>query len=126
MPAPSRPRTASCAAEADELARQLSDVKLRMTAAMLLMIDQFECEDTTGLTLSNGDKVRWQPEPHLVVVDKEEFRQWCIKQGLERDMVLPWGKGNKLVKEMLVNGEAQPPGAECYMRPKVVFTKGDK
>lgn len=112
--------------EADELARQLSDVKLRMTAAMLLMIDQFECEDTTGLTLASGDKVRWQPEPHLIVTDKEQFRQWCLTQGLERDMVLPWGKANRLVKDMLVAGEAAPPGAEAFMRPKVVFTKGDK
>lgn len=110
--------------EAEVIAAQLSDVKLRLTAVMLLMIDQFECEDTRGLTLTSGDKVRWQPEPHLIVTDKEEFRGWCLKQGLERDMVLPWGKANKLVKDMLVAGEPEPPGAECYMRPRVVYTKG--
>lgn len=112
--------------EAEDLAGQLSDVKLRLTAVMLLMIDQFEVEGETGLTLSSGDKVRWQPEPHLIVVDKEEFRQWSIAQGLERDMVLPWGKANKLVKDMLAAGEPNPPGAETFMRPKVVFTKGDR
>lgn len=112
--------------EAEALAAQLSDVKLRMTAVMLLMIDQFENEGETGLTLRNGDKVRWQPEPHLIVTDKEEFRRWCLDQGLEQDMVLPWGKANRLVKDMLVNGEPTPPGGECFMRPKVVFSKGDK
>jgi hypothetical protein len=93
---------------------------------MLLMIDQFENEGETGLTMRNGDKVRWNPEPHLVVTDKEAFRQWCLQNELERDMVLPWGKANKLVKEMLLDGRGEPPGAECFMRPKVSFTKGDK
>ena len=112
--------------EAEEVAAQLSDIKLRLTAVMLLMIDQFENEGETGLTLTNGDKVRWEPSPHLIVTDKEKFRQWCIKQDLERSMVLPWGTANRLVKEMLINGEPSPPGAEAYMRPKVIFTKGDK
>ena len=112
--------------EAEMVAAQLSDIKLRLTAVMLLMIDQFEVEGETGLTLTNGDKVRWEPSPHLIVTDKEEFRQWCIKQDLERSMVLPWGTANRLVKEMLINGEPSPPGAECFMRPKVVFSKGDK
>lgn len=112
--------------EAEDAARTLSDVKLRLAAVMLLMIDQFEAENVRGITLKNYDKVRWQPEPHLVVTDKEEFRKWCLANGFEHDMVLPWGKANKHVKDMLVNGESEPPGAECYMRPKVVFEKGDK
>jgi hypothetical protein len=112
--------------EAEVVAAQLSDIKLRLTAVMLLMIDQFENEGETGLTMRNGDKVRWNPEPHLVVTNKEEFRLWCLQNDLERDMVLPWGKANKLVKEMLLDGRGEPPGAECYMRPKVSFTKGEK
>lgn len=111
--------------EAEAKAKELSEVKLRLAAAMLLMIDQYEVEGTSGLTLYNGDKVRWQPEPHLVVQNKDEFRQWCVKAGLERDMVLPWGKANKLVKEMKITGQPEPPGAELYMRPKVFFTKGE-
>ena len=112
--------------EAEAAARVLSDVKLRLAAVMLLMIDQFEVESIKGLTLASRDKVRWQPEPHLVVTDKEAFRLWCLANGFERDMVLPWGKANKHVKDMLASGEAEPPGSECFMRPKVFFEKGDK
>lgn len=112
--------------EAEVKAAELSELKLRLTAVMLLMIDQFEAEGETGLTLANGDKVRWNPEPHLFVTDKEAFRQWCVSSGLERDMTLPWGKANKLVKDMLVEGEETPPGTECFVRPKVTFTKGEK
>src|SRR6185436_2421381 len=98
--------------EAEEKAAALSDVKLRLAAVMLLMIDQFEAEDVRGMTLSNRDKVRWQPEPHLVVTDKEKFRLWCVQNGFDHDMVLPWGKANKLAKDMLVAGENEPPGTE--------------
>lgn len=112
--------------EAEEKARDLADVKLRMTAAMLLMIDQFDVESEKGLTLKSGDKIRVDPTPHLVVTDKELFRQWCIKNELERSMTLPWGTANRLIKDMLVAGEPEPPGTEVFVRPKVVFTKGAK
>lgn len=112
--------------EAEVVTSQLSDIKLRLTAVMLIMLDQYEVECVTGMTMRNGDKVRWNPEPHLIVTDKEVFRQWCLQNELERDMVLPWGKANKLVKDMLIDGRGEPPGAECYMRPKVNFTKGEK
>jgi hypothetical protein len=112
--------------EAERKAAELSDLKLRTAAAMLLMLEQYEVEGTTGLTLKNGDKIRWQPEPHLVITDKETFRQWCLKQGLDRQMVLPWGTANKMAKEMLLSGHPEAEGAELYMRPKVVFERGDK
>lgn len=110
--------------EADAVAAHFSEVKLRLEAVKLLMLDQFENEGETGLVLRNGDKVRWNPEPHLVVTNKEEFRQWCLKQKLESEMVLPWGTANKIVKQMLIDGVGEPPGAECFMRPKVSFSKG--
>ena len=112
--------------EAEAKAAELSELKLRLTAVMLLMIDQFENEGESGLVMQNGDKIRWNPEPHLVVTDKEAFRQWCVKQGLERSMHLAWGTANKMVKQMLIDGAGEPPGAECFMRPKVSFTKGEK
>lgn len=112
--------------ETEAKSKELSALKLKLAAAMLLMIEQYEVEGTSGLTLRNGDKVRWQPEPHLVVLDKEVFRQWCLKQGLERDMTLQWAKANKMAKQMKVDGIAEPPGTECFMRPKVFWTRGDK
>lgn len=112
--------------EAEAKAAELSEVKLRLAACMLLMIDQMEAEDESAVTLNNGDNVRVQPEPHLLVEDKETFRRWCLSQGFESLMVLPWGTANKHVKEMLVRGEEHPPGTQCYVRPKVIFKKGAK
>jgi len=113
--------------EAEEATAALSEIKLRLAAVMLMMIDQFEVEgDISTLGLANGDSVRVHHEPHLIVEDKEQFRLWCIEQRLERDMVLPWAKANKLLKEMKLAGEPNPPGGQCYARPKVTFSKGEK
>ena len=112
--------------ERDQITKDLSEANLRLAAVTMLMIAQLEAEGETGVSLTNGDTVRVQYEPHLIVTDKEEFRQWCLKEGLESQMVLPWGTANSLTKNMALEGEEHPPGADCYARPKVVFTKGDK
>lgn len=112
--------------EAEEKAKEYAEVKLRLAAVMLLMVDQFEAEDESAVTLGNGDKIAVHSEPHLIVTDKEKFRQWCVKQDLQQSMVLPWGTANKMMKELLMSGYGEVPGAECFARPKVTFTKGDK
>ncbi len=110
--------------EAEAKAAELSEIKLRLSAVMLLMVDQFEVEGESGVTLANHDKINIHTEPHLIVTDKEAFREWCINNGLEREMVLPWGKANKMLKLMLLDGRPEPPGASCFARPKVKFSKG--
>lgn len=112
--------------EAEAAAAVLSEVKLRLSAIMLMMIDQMEAEGESAVALKNGDKISYHTEPHLIVTDKEAFRQWCLSNELEREMVLPWGKANKLVKAMLFDGRPEPPGAVAYARPKVRFSKGEK
>lgn len=111
--------------EAEEKAAELSEIKLRLATVMLMMTDQFEIEgDISSMTVAHGDRINTHYEPHLIVEDKETFRMWCLNQGLERDMVLPWAKANKLLKDMKLAGEPNPPGGQCYARPKVTFTKG--
>lgn len=111
--------------EADAKAEELAEIKVRLATVMMMMTDQFEVEgDITSMTVTHGDRINTYYEPHLIVDDKENFRLWCLKQGFEHDMVLPWGKANKLLKDMKLAGEPNPPGGQCYARPKVVFTRG--
>lgn len=112
--------------EAEQKVAELAELRLRLEAIKLLMVDQFEVEDQSAMTLGNGDKIQIWCEPHLIVLDKEKFRQWCLKNDLEREMVLPWTKANKLLKAMLKDGRPEPPGATCFARPKVTFSKGSK
>lgn len=111
--------------EAEEKAEELAEIKVRLATVMMMMTDQFEVEgDITSMTVGHGDRINTHYEPHLIVEEKEVFRLWCLKQGLERDMVLPWAKANKLLKEIKLAGEPNPPGGQCYARPNVRFTKG--
>lgn len=113
--------------ERAELAEQLSEVNLRILAVSQMMADQFEVEDCSGLNLIDvRAKVRVQPEPRTVVLDKEEFRRWCIEAGLERSMVLPWSSANKLVKDRLLSGLDEPTGVAAHMNNKIFFTDLDK
>lgn len=112
--------------EVEAATAELSEMKLRLAATMLLMLDQLEAEGIDAVTLANLDKIRVDVQPHLIITDKPEFRTWCVKQGLETLMSLPWGTANKLVKQMLKDGLPEPPGASCWARPMVVFNRGDK
>ena len=89
-----------------------------------LLIDQYEAEATTSLTLDDGASVRIQSEPHGRIVDKDANRKWAMDNGLETSLALPWQTVNALTKEMLLRGEEPPDGVEAEARTKVVFTKG--
>lgn len=118
---------ASLRRERAELQEQLSDVNLRILAVSQMMADQFEVEDCSSLNMIDvRAKVRVQPEPRTVVLDKEGFRVWCLEAGLERSMVLPWSTANKLVKERLLAGLDEPKGVSAHMNNKIFFTDLDR
>lgn len=84
-----------------------------------LMIAQFEVEGVSSLKLLNGQPVSTFEEPYAQVTDKEAFRIWCVDQGLERQMTLPWQTVNKLAKDRLLEGEEEPPGVTLYAKTKI-------
>jgi len=44
---------------------------------------------------------------------------WCVAEGLERQMSLPWQTTNSLTKARLLEGEPEPDGVTCYAKTKV-------
>jgi hypothetical protein len=108
--------------EAQEKAEELSEIKIRLTACMMLMLDQFEVEGTLGASLADGSVIRVDPTPHLIIIDKPTFRQAAIDDGLEALMGLPWPTANKLMKERALEGHDTLAGSQLYMRPKVNFS----
>lgn len=112
--------------EAEDKADELAEVKLRLTAVMQLMIEQYEVESTSVIAHSNGDKIQIHPEPHLIVTDKSRFRLACKEAGLESLMSLPWATANKLMKERALEGLNAYEGGALYMRSKISFTRGVK
>lgn len=109
--------------EAEEAQAVLDEIKTRLTAVMLIMNEQFECEDMLSLGIKNVGTIRIEPQPHAIVVDKELHRQWCLARGYESVMYLAWGATNRITKEMLMAHQGEPDGVTAFMRPKVVFTE---
>lgn len=104
----------------DNLDEQMSVVNLELEAVSQLLVDAYEAEGVETVKLDRGPSVSVQMEPQIRVLDKEQFRLWCLDNGMEREMVLPYQTSNGLVKARLLNGEPNPEGADVAARPKIV------
>lgn len=100
-------------------------LSVTLEAYLALMVPQMEAEGVTSIRLASGQSVSWYYEPYLTVTNKEDFRQWCIKQGLERSLHLNWQTANNLVKQMLIRGDEEPPGTATWSKVKVRLGEGD-
>lgn len=110
----------------NELKSQLAALEVEVEAAKQLLVEQYEAYDIESLKLSNGDAVRIQIEPYLVVEMPAKFRQWCVDNGYEQQLQLPWSTANALVKGLVLKGRPEPTGTRCYLLSKAVFSPGDK
>lgn len=109
--------------EKEAVEEVLYDANLELTALEQLLSDQYENEDTTSIRLDDGPSVAVRLEPYAQVVDRAAYYNWCVEQGLQSQMQLPWATTNSMAKEALVNGEPLPPGVSIYAKTKVVVTK---
>lgn len=57
-----------------------------------------------------------------IITGKEAHRRWCVANGYDREMTLPWGTSNSLMKEALLSGQPLPAGVRPFNRPKFVVT----
>ena len=56
----------------------------------------------------------------LQVVDREAFRLWCdADPDLRRKMTLPWQTTNSLTKQLLLDGQPEPPGVTIWAKTTV-------
>ncbi len=106
--------------EKEEAEAAVSAVNLRLEAVSQLMAAQFEAEGVASLKLADRS-VSIYLEPYSQVLDKEAFRIWCVEQGLERQMALPWQATNSLTKQRLLDGEPEPPGVVVYAKTKIMM-----
>ena len=103
----------------ENLVSHLADVQVLLETYESLMVEQMQAENVASLRLTDGKSVSTYQEPYPSVVDKEAYRVWCLKNGFEHDMHLWPSRTAALVKEMLLNGDAEPPGIEVYSKTMV-------
>jgi hypothetical protein len=104
------------------LEEQIKGINLEIEALRQLIVDRFEVEGTSSVSLDTGESIRVQLEPHARVVDKEANRQWAIAQGLEKQLALPWQTLNSLTKDLMLRGEPEPDGVAAFVQGKVFVT----
>jgi len=109
--------------EKERVEDELSEINLRLKAYEQLLVDQFEQEGAYSIKLETGVSVSVQVEPYAQVKDREVFRIWCIQNGLERSLALPWQTTNSLTKERLLEGEPEPAGVQAVARNKIVLRR---
>lgn len=135
----------------DALNEVASGLQVELDAVNGLLIDQFEAEGTTSVNILPGrldegtvqgilddvrdalvkadlsraetENVRVQEEPYAKQVDPEVLRRWCIANGFQDKMVLPWATVNSLLKERFEAGEKEPDGVEPRRLVKTVLTR---
>lgn len=100
----------------DRLDNWARDLNLIADAYTMLMADQMENEGLSSLRLASGRLISTYPEPYTRVEDRDLFQQWCIDQGLLRQMMLPWQTTNMLTKKLLVDGQPEPPGTTVWSK----------
>ena len=110
-------------AEKEAAKEIVSEIGVRLAAVEQMIVDSYEAEGITTIKLEGIGSVRTQSEPHAVTRDKEACRIWCLNNGYQNEMVLPWGTINAITKERLLEGEPEPDGVSVYVRTKVVVTR---
>jgi hypothetical protein len=123
QPAPAARRYRELRDRKDELEDLLSVVNLDIAAAEQLLHEAYEHAGITSVKLDDGSSVRIQFEPVARIEDREAFRRWCLENGLEAQLMLPYQTTNSLVKERLLDGEPEPSGVKTYVRTKTVLTR---
>lgn len=89
-----------------------------------LLETTYEDEGISSLQVAEtGESVSVQFEPYAQVEDRERFRTWCLDNGMERELALPWQTANTLMKEALLAGRPEPDGLKAWIRTKLVLRK---
>ena len=102
----------------------LEEINLRLIAHEQILTDKFEEAGITQVRLESGDTISTQIRPYARVADRVAFRAWCVENGYEQSLTLPWQTTNSLVSDRLIEGLPEPEGIETYKQTTVVVRKG--
>ena len=112
--------------------REVSDATLAFKSAVNMveeaveqqLIDTLLEEDVDSLSITGtGKTISSSPEPYPQVKDREALRRWVdVDNDLRLSMQLPYKTLEGLVKRMLLDGKAVPPGVEVYIRDRIRVT----
>lgn len=101
--------------EKKDLQEELKTVELRLTAITVLATQKFEEEEVNAIDTAYG-RVGTKVTPYMNIKDKAAFRKWCIDNGMENELVLPWTTANALASRLLLEDGVVPDGMEPFLK----------
>lgn len=102
----------------------LDGINLRLNAHEQILTDKFEESGITQVRLETGETISTQIKPYARIVNRLAFRQWCVENGYEEALALPWQVTNSLVADRLIEGLPEPAGIETFKQTNVVLRRG--
>lgn len=84
-------------------------------AIVSLLVPTFEEANITTIKLDTGQSVGVGLLPRATVEDRDVFREWCKKNGYERELNLAWQTTDTITKELLLQGLPEPDGVKAYV-----------
>jgi len=103
----------------------LSAVQERVDAAEAATLAAYEAAGLDTVKFDDGASVGASAQPYAKVTDRELFRVWVTLSPYSSQLTLPWQTLNAVTKDLLLAGEALPPGVDVYAKPGLSL-RGDK
>jgi hypothetical protein len=103
----------------------LSAIQERVDAAEAATIAAYEATGIDTVKFEDGASISSSPQPYAKVTDRDVFRAWVVGTAYAAQLTLPWMTLNAVTKDLLLAGEALPPGVEVYAKPGLSL-RGDQ
>lgn len=104
---------------ADDVTEWMKSMNVLLETFTVLLVEQMQAEGLMSLRLASGQLVSVYKEPYSQIKDKAAFRKYCIDNGLQDELSLPWQTMNGMTKKLLLAGEPEPDGVEAFSLWKV-------
>lgn len=108
--------------EKQGLEEQVKKFNTELEALSQLLVDNLEGAEIQKVGLASGECVYLQSEPYATIVDRTKVMGWLKAHKMQSLFTVHWKSFNSLVKELLIDGKAVPPGAEVYLKTSARMT----
>ena len=107
----------------EKLEAEVSEHEVEIAALSELIFPDMIAQRVENIRVEGAGTLYPRFDPMVTVRDKEVFRKWCIENGFEEQLALPWSTANAVAKERLEAGKEEMPGTELYLKTSAVLLR---
>lgn len=111
--------------EKQTLEAEIKSQNVELEALSQLLVENLEGAEIQKIQLATGETCYLQDEPYASIEDRSQVMAWMKKHKLTAMLTVQWQSYNAMVKDMLVQGKAVPPGTKVYMKTSARLRGGN-